>query len=53
MLIKEDPNISGAELSKRANVSIRTIRRALAEMRDKVRYVGSSKNGHWEVIAPE
>jgi len=49
-LVKENPNISGAEMAKETKVSMRTIRRTLSQMKDKVRYVGSSKNGHWVLI---
>ena len=41
-----------ADLSQRLNVSLATIKRDLAALRKMriIQYVGSSKDGHWEVL---
>lgn len=51
-LMREDLHISRADLSKRLNVSLATIKRDIASLRERrvIVYVGSSKDGHWEVL---
>lgn len=51
-LMMGDIYISRADLSQRLNVSLATIKRDLAALRKMriIQYVGSSKDGHWEVL---
>ena len=51
-LMRGDIYISRADLSQRLNVSLATIKRDLAALRKMriIQYVGSSKDGHWEVL---
>ena len=51
-LMREDLHISRTDLSKRLNVSLATVKRDIASLRDRhvIVYVGSSKDGHWEVL---
>ncbi|HRN16992.1 MAG TPA: ATP-binding protein [Xylanibacter oryzae] len=50
-LLKEDPTITRPELCERLNVSLATIRRALAQLKNLklIERVGSDKSGHWNV----
>ena len=47
--IRINPNITTESLSKMAGVSIRTIKRRIADM-SNIRFVGSGYSGHWEII---
>ena len=46
--MKANPEATRADIAKQAGVSLATIARKLKEM-NCIRYVGSSKKGHWEV----
>ena len=46
--MKANPQATRADIAKQAGVSLATIARKLKEM-NCIRYVGSSKKGHWEV----
>ena len=47
--IRINPNITTISLSKMAGVSVRTIKRRIADM-PNIRFVGSGYSGHWEII---
>ena len=47
--IRENPKVTRAYMASKAGVNVKTIARKLKEMAC-VRYVGSSKAGHWEII---
>jgi len=49
-LIREDESISRKEMSRRLGVSLSTVSRMLNSSRDRIRYVGPSKGGHWEIL---
>jgi len=46
--MRANPEATRADIAKQAGVSLATIARKLKEM-NCIRYVGSSKKGHWEV----
>ena len=46
--IRINPNITTVSLSKMAGVSVRTIKRRVADM-PNIRFVGSGYSGHWEI----
>ena len=48
--IRKNPKISRAEIAKEFDVSMRTIGRNLANMKQYVRFVGRGYSGHWEII---
>lgn len=50
-IIKNNPKITANDLSKEFKVSERTIERDLKVLTDKkiIKYVGSAKDGHWEI----
>lgn len=50
--IRTNPNITTESLSQMAGVSVRTIKRRMANMKS-VRYVGSGYSGHWEIITTD
>ena len=50
--IKADPKISRAEIAEKCGVSMKTVGRHLAEMKQHVRFVGSGYSGHWEIVPP-
>lgn len=47
--IRTNPNITTESLSKMAGVSVRTIKRRIADI-PNIRFVGSGYSGHWEII---
>lgn len=49
-LISENPQTTRAEMAAAIGVATKTIERELASLSDVVRYVGSKKGGHWEII---
>lgn len=49
-LISENPQTTRAEIAAIIGVATKTIERELAAISDIVRYVGSKKSGHWEII---
>lgn len=51
-LVKNNAHITQEEMSKITGVSLRTIKRHTVSI-EKIRYVGSGDNGHWEVIDGE
>lgn len=50
-IIKENPKITAYDISKKFNVTDRTIERDLKILTDKIiiEYVGSAKGGYWKV----
>ena len=48
-LIRNDCNITRVKMADNIGVSEPTIKRAIRASK-KIKYVGSSKGGHWEVI---
>lgn len=49
-LISKNPQTTRAEIAFTIGVSAKTIERELATLSEIVRYVGSKKGGHWEII---
>ena len=49
-LIKDNPAISLEQMTKKAKVSMSTIRRDIKAMCHIVKRVGGDKGGHWEII---
>lgn len=49
-LISEKPQTTRAEIASAIGVSAKTIERELATLSEIVRYIGSKKGGHWEII---
>jgi len=49
-MIKQNPNITRKDMAEALGVTIKTIGRKLSEMKN-IRYVGSAKGGHWELIS--
>lgn len=51
-LMRQDIHVSASVLSEKLNVSLATIRRDLRRLNKEkiIIYVGSSKDGHWEVL---
>ena len=51
-LMRQDIHVSASVLSEKLNVSLATVKRDIASLRDRhvIVYVGSSKDGHWEVL---
>lgn len=49
-IIDENPQTTRVEIASIIGVSSKTIERELAALSDIVRYVGSKKGGHWEII---
>lgn len=47
-LIKNNPNISRKEMADEIGVTIKTIQRIINK-NEHIKYVGSSKTGHWEI----
>lgn len=48
-IIKENPTISLAQMSKKVKVSMSTIRRDIKAMPHIVKRIGGDKGGHWEI----
>lgn len=49
-IIDKNPQTTRVEIASIIGVSSKTIERELAALSDIVRYVGSKKGGHWEII---
>lgn len=49
-IISENPQTTRAEIAITIGVATKTIERELAALSGIVRYVGSKKGGHWEII---
>lgn len=51
-LITERPEISNAELAEALGVSLRTMKRTTASMREKqvIEHVGPARGGHWRIL---
>lgn len=49
-LISEKPQTTRAEIATEIGVATKTVEHELAAISDIVRYVGSKKGGHWEII---
>ena len=52
MIIKENNGVSSSEIAKKLGKDISTIKRAIRRLKTKgvVKYIGTTRNGHWEVI---
>lgn len=48
-LVKLRPNITRRDIAKALSVSVKTVERHIADMNGRIKYVGPSKGGHWEV----
>ena len=50
-MLKETPTITRPELCERLNVSLATIRRAIAQLKELniIERIGSDKAGYWKV----
>jgi ribosomal protein S25 len=53
-LMKQDKHITAVEISERLNLSLRTVRRMIKDLKEKgvIDRIGSDKTGHWKVIEP-
>ncbi|MEJ8752477.1 HTH domain-containing protein [Lagierella sp. ICN-221743] len=51
-IIENNPEITASDLSKKFDLTERTIKRDLKKLTDDklIEYVGSAKNGYWKVI---
>lgn len=51
-LIKEDINITSAQIAEKTGLSIATVKRRIKELKDsnKIERIGSDKKGHWEIL---
>ncbi|MGM9866446.1 MAG: ATP-binding protein, partial [Lepagella sp.] len=49
-LITDNPQTTRAEIANALGVATKTIERELAAISDIIRYVGSKKGGHWEIL---
>lgn len=49
-MIRKGSTISLEEMSKKTNVTLKTIQRDLKAMNHIVKRVGPDKGGHWEII---
>jgi len=49
-LISENPQTTRAEIALAIGIATKTIERDLSAISEIVRYVGSKKGGHWEII---
>ncbi len=54
LLMKQNKHITAVEISERLDLSLRTVRRMIKDLKEKgvVERVGSDKTGHWKVIEP-
>lgn len=54
-LVEENPAITRQEMAERIGKDLRTIGRAIAKLRqaEKLRRIGSDKDGHWEITDDE
>ena len=52
MIIKENNGVSLSEIAEKLGKDISTIKRAIRRLKTKgvVKYIGTTRNGHWEVI---
>lgn len=50
-IIEDNPEITASDLSKKFDITERTIKRDLKKLTDDklIEYVGSAKSGHWKV----
>ena len=49
-LIKENPFVTREQIAKQCGISVDGVKWQLKKLREKVRHVGPSKGGHWEII---
>ena len=51
-MLSINPRATIAEMSKEADVSVRTIQRAMADLKKDgiIKRLGSNKTGYWEII---
>lgn len=47
-MIKENPQVSTADIAKELKIGIATVKRKIKKM-SNVSYVGSGYSGHWEI----
>ena len=47
-MIKENPQVSTADMAKELKIGIATVKRKINKM-SNVSYVGSGYSGHWEI----
>ena len=47
-MIKENPQVSTADMAKELKIGIATVKRKIKKM-SNVSYVGSGYSGHWEI----
>ncbi len=50
-LIKQNPEITSAQVSERLNVSLSTAKRKIKELKEKgmIERIGSDKTGYWKI----
>lgn len=53
-MMKRDKYITAIEISELLNISLRTVRRQIKELKEKgaVERIGSDKTGHWKILDP-
>ena len=53
-LIKQNNQITAAEIGKRLNIRLRTAKRKIKELKEKgtIERIGSDKTGYWKIIEP-
>ena len=52
--LKDDRNITAEDIVRRFDVSLSTVRRDIAELKERgwIKFHGSRKTGHYEIIEP-
>ncbi len=52
IIVRENPNITRKEIAKRLNLTVDGVKYHIKKMTKsgKIKYVGSSRNGHWETM---
>ena len=52
-IISKNPYITQKDISLLLEISLRTVERNVADLREKnkIRRIGSNKNGYWEIIS--
>ena len=53
-LIKQNNQITAAEIGERLNISLRTAKRKIKELKEKgtIERIRSDKTGYWKIIEP-
>lgn len=54
-MVQTDTTISAATMATRLGITVRTVRRDIEALRRhySLRWVGSSKQGHWQLLTPD